>query len=155
MKISNVIRKCDIEYFSSHLFNEFEKIKLEENSCLYIFMDEGFVSLKEDKQIKDFRCRITTFNTGFNFKKCKYNRKVLANKRGFVILKEQKTGEINTEDYVQRILMELERYYILPEKFKIIVSGDGDGWIIQTTSFLGAKYVLDRFHFSKELKRAF
>ncbi|WP_338990958.1 hypothetical protein [Spiroplasma endosymbiont of Seladonia tumulorum] len=61
MTISNVIRKYDIEYFSSHLFNEFEKIKLEENSCLYIFMDEGFVSLKEEKQIKYFRCRITTY----------------------------------------------------------------------------------------------
>ncbi|WP_342256552.1 hypothetical protein [Spiroplasma endosymbiont of Poecilobothrus nobilitatus] len=93
-------------------------------------MDEGFITLKEEKQIKKFRCCITTFNTGFNLKECKYNRKTLANKRGFVILKEQKTGEINTEDYVQRILMELEKYYILPKKIKIVVGGNGDGWIM-------------------------
>ncbi|WP_342255784.1 UPF0236 family transposase-like protein [Spiroplasma endosymbiont of Poecilobothrus nobilitatus] len=51
--------------------------------------------------------------------------------------------------------MELEKYYILPKKIKIVVGGDGDGWIMETASYLEAKYVLDRFHFSKELKRAF
>lgn len=70
-------------------------------------------------------------------------------------LKEQKTGEINTQDYVQRILMELEKYYVLPEKIKLVVGGDGDPWIMETASILEAKYVLDRFPFVKELKNAF
>lgn len=63
--------------------------------------------------------------------------------------------EINTEYYVQKILMELEKYYILHEKIKIVVGGDAYSWIMETASFLGSKYVLDRFHFSKELKTAF
>ncbi|WHQ37197.1 UPF0236 family transposase-like protein [Spiroplasma sp. SV19] len=70
-------------------------------------------------------------------------------------MKEQKTGEINTQDYVQRILIELEKYYILPEKIKFIVGGDGDTWIMETASFLETTYVLDRFHFAKELKNSF
>ncbi|MFW4371443.1 MAG: hypothetical protein EHV01_005865 [Spiroplasma sp. hy2] len=47
-------------------------------------------------------------------------------------------------------------FFLFHQEFSTkLKGGDGDGWIIQTASFLGAKYVLDRFHFSKELKRGF
>ncbi|WP_338968943.1 Mbov_0401 family ICE element transposase-like protein [Spiroplasma endosymbiont of Lonchoptera lutea] len=151
--ISNILNKYDIaEYFQ--LAEKETKTSIDvKNKDLYIQLDETFLATSYHKVKQDQRIRLVTFHTGHKEKNYKNARRALENKRGhFLMLKVGK--RINTMDYRDLLIRELQKYYVNINYDRIIVCGDGDTWIREiANSFGNVRYILDGYHAIKKLKQ--
>ncbi len=151
--ISNILNKYDIvEYFQ--LAEKETKTRIDvKNKDLYIQLDEKFLATLDHKVKKDQIIRLVTFHTGYKEKNYKNARRELENKRGhFLMLKVGK--RINTMDYRDLLIKELQKHYVNINYDRIIVCGDGDAWIREiANSFGNFRYILDGYHTIKKLKQ--
>ncbi len=61
---------------------------------------------------------------------------------------------INTMDYHDLLIKELQKHYVNINYDRIIVCGDGDTWIREiANSFGNVRYILDGYHAIKKLKQ--
>ncbi|WP_215826481.1 UPF0236 family transposase-like protein [Spiroplasma endosymbiont of 'Nebria riversi'] len=61
---------------------------------------------------------------------------------------------INTMDYRDLLIKELQKHYVNINYDKIIVCGDGDAWIREIANIFGnVRYILDGYHAIKKLKQ--
>ncbi|WP_342262528.1 MULTISPECIES: Mbov_0401 family ICE element transposase-like protein [unclassified Spiroplasma] len=151
--ISNILNKYDIaEYFQ--LAEKETKTRIDvKNKDLYIQLDETFLATLDQKVKQDQRIRLVTFHTGHKEKNYKNARRELENKRGhFLMLKVGK--RINTMDYRDLLIKEVQKNYVNINYDRIIVCGDGDSWIREiANSFGNVRYILDGYHAIKKLKQ--
>ncbi|WP_339024476.1 Mbov_0401 family ICE element transposase-like protein [Spiroplasma endosymbiont of Agriotes lineatus] len=151
--ISNILNKYDIaEYFQ--LAEKETKTRIDvKNKDLYIQLDETFLATLDHKAKQDQRVRLVTFHAGHKEKNYKNARRELENKRGhFLMLKVGK--RINTMNYRDLLIKELQKHYVNINYDKIIVCGDGDTWIREiANSFGNVRYILDGYHAIKKLKQ--
>ncbi len=80
-------------------------------------------------------------------------RKKLKNKRTTFFIGKDK--RLPTEDLSKRLFKLGTLFYENFENAKLVVGGDGATWIKQLASFMGAKYILDRYHAVRELRKVF
>ncbi|WP_215825900.1 hypothetical protein [Spiroplasma endosymbiont of 'Nebria riversi'] len=61
---------------------------------------------------------------------------------------------INTTDYRDLLIRELQKYYMNVNYDKIIVCGEGTTWIREIANIFGnVRYILDGYHAIKKLKQ--
>ncbi|WP_283272691.1 CHC2 zinc finger domain-containing protein [Spiroplasma sp. SV19] len=88
----------------------------------------------------------------FWWKKSINNRKILKDKKLFMILNDK--GKNNLNHYDQKLYKFLNENYDLKDK-KIIILGDGASWIKSLASQFHCDIVLDEFHLKKYLHKCF
>ncbi|WP_339024818.1 hypothetical protein [Spiroplasma endosymbiont of Agriotes lineatus] len=61
---------------------------------------------------------------------------------------------INTMDYRDLLIRELQKHYVSINYDKMVVCGDGDAWIREiANSFDNVRYILDGYHAIKKLQQ--
>ncbi|WP_339021374.1 Mbov_0401 family ICE element transposase-like protein [Spiroplasma endosymbiont of Atherix ibis] len=138
------------------------KISLVDKQRVYIFVDDAFVNVDRFKNKykwrklkinKDTQIRVVSFCTGFDIKTIHKKRRKLKDKRTtFFIGKDEK---LTTEKLAIRIYELGCNFYDNFENAKLVVGGDGAIWIKELASFIGANYILDRFHAVREFRKLF
>ncbi len=150
--IWDVIKKANISLSTIHrVFNNLEvietipvKVKLEKNQPIFIAIDDGhrkFWNFKR-KGIKHSMRLITTYTDNINHK--------LQNKRVKAIIRPTKTA-IGVKKTAEFIKEHCQKFYENVEQAKIIICGDSVGWIKDVADYLGAEFVLDKFHLIRTL----
>ncbi len=150
--IWDVIKKANISLSTIHrVFNNLEvietipvKVKLEKNQPIFIAIDDGhrkFWNFKR-KGIKHSMRLITTYTDNINHK--------LQNKRVKAIIRPTKTA-IGVKKTAEFIKEHCQKFYENVEQAKIIICGDSAGWIKDVADYLGAEFVLDKFHLIRTL----
>lgn len=138
-----------------------KKVVLEDKQIVYIYTDDSFANTdrfkkkrwKKFKRNKDTQIRTVSFCTGYDEKTIHKKRRKLKNKRTtFFIGKEEK---LSTENLAIRLFELGSTFYENFENAKLVVGGDGATWIKELASFMGAKYILDRYHAVRELRKVF
>lgn len=151
MSISNVINSFDLKDFDRVTNYDIKKVPIK--NCLYIQLDDTFVSLRDNKKKKvKYRIRFVTMHTGYDESKSIKNRKVIANKRS--LFKLLKTGtKINTANFMDEVYEFANKFYENVKDATIIISGDSASWIQECSKFWpGSLYVYDKFHAFRKLK---
>ncbi|WP_339024775.1 Mbov_0401 family ICE element transposase-like protein [Spiroplasma endosymbiont of Agriotes lineatus] len=151
--ISNILNKYDIAEYFQLAEKETKNIVDIKNKNLYIQLDEKFLATLDQKVKQDQRIRLVTFHTRHKEKNYKNARRELENKRGYFLM--LKVGKrINTMDYRDLLIKELQKDYLNINYDRIIVCGDGDAWIREiVNSFGNVRYILDGYHTIKKLKQ--
>lgn len=145
MSISRIFKKMDI----NQLIYDLPKIKVPKRQIIYINADDTFVNVRLNNKIKQDKVRVVTFNLGLDNDK---KRHKLKNKKYFFLLNEDKK---ETEELANEIWNWGKKFFDGFENCFLVVGGDGAWWIKELASWLGAKYVLDKYHASKQLREAF
>ncbi|WP_338961714.1 MULTISPECIES: Mbov_0401 family ICE element transposase-like protein [unclassified Spiroplasma] len=135
----------------SRLFQEYQvnklnvpKIKLEPNQFIYISIDDGHRKFwKFKRNSGKYSMRLVLFCTD------NVNHK-LVNKRADVIIRPTKTA-IGVKKTAEFIKEQGNRFFENFDQTKIIICGDSAGWIKDVADYLGAQFVLDKFHLVKKL----
>lgn len=150
MTISRLFRKelKDMQYVKN-------KVNLLNGQNLYINTDDSFVNVVENGQIEKYRIRTVSFNTGISKIKTIYKyRNVLENKRITYLVSKQ--GEsISQEEFVNFVWNKALSFYENVNEANLILGGDGAPWIRESAMLLGATYVLDKFHFIRQVNSVF
>ncbi|WP_339041197.1 Mbov_0401 family ICE element transposase-like protein [Spiroplasma endosymbiont of Apeira syringaria] len=147
-----ICKKAGISVSSVHrVFKNFEiveanpiKVKLEKNQPIFVAIDDGhrkFWNFKR-KGIKHSMRLIVTYTDNINHK--------VQNKRVKAIIRPTKTkiGVKKTAEFVKE---HCQKFYENIEQAKIIICGDSAGWIKEVADYLGAQFVLDKFHLIRTL----
>ncbi|WP_342253306.1 UPF0236 family transposase-like protein [Spiroplasma endosymbiont of Zeiraphera isertana] len=74
----------------------------------------------------------------------------LVNKRADIIIRPTKTA-IGVKKTAEFIKEQGNRFFENFDQAKIIICGDSAGWIKEVADYLGANFVLDKFHLVKKL----
>ncbi|WP_339047938.1 Mbov_0401 family ICE element transposase-like protein [Spiroplasma endosymbiont of Colias croceus] len=120
------------------------KVKLEKNQPIFVAIDDGhrkFWNFKR-KGIKHSMRLIVTYTDNINHK--------VQNKRVKAIIRPTRTaiGVKKTAEFVKE---HCQKFYENVEQAKIIICGDSAGWIKDVADYLGAQFVLDKFHLIRTL----
>ncbi|WP_425381499.1 Mbov_0401 family ICE element transposase-like protein [Spiroplasma endosymbiont of Polydrusus pterygomalis] len=129
-----------------------EKIKVKDNEYIYINVDDCFVPVwNKNKKRKLQKIRSISYNTGK--KQISKNRNKLLNKKyNFMFNYKSNPRQDYFEDNptVESTWKGLIKYYDFYNP-KLVVAGDGAGWIKNLAKYLGAYYVFDKYHALKYL----
>ncbi|WP_425381705.1 Mbov_0401 family ICE element transposase-like protein [Spiroplasma endosymbiont of Polydrusus pterygomalis] len=150
--IWDIIKKANISLSTIHrVFKNLEvfeanpkKVKLETNQPIFVAIDDGhkkFWNFKR-KGTKHSMRLITTYTDNINHK--------VQNKRVKAIIRPTRTaiGVKNTAEFIKE---HCQKFYENIEQAKIIICGDSAGWIKDVADYLGAEFVLDKFHLIRTL----
>ncbi|WP_323754991.1 Mbov_0401 family ICE element transposase-like protein [Spiroplasma poulsonii] len=148
--IARLINKLDLnlENASNNFSNKTS------SKYIYIVLDDTFLSLKEKNKKKKFRIRTAFFHQGHMPEDERVGNSILLNKRAYCKLLRTATN-INTLEYSEELFKEMSKYYNITPDTQFIVCGDGADWIKNTSHFLNAKYVLDKFHAIRKIGTVF
>ncbi|KAF0850237.1 MAG: hypothetical protein EIB84_03410 [Spiroplasma poulsonii] len=148
--ISNIVKKYNIKELINESFNLQYKIPdISKYKYIYILTDDTWEDLLVNKQSNECRYRLVTFHIG------KDARGRLLNKRQFY-WSVPKGAKINTKKFVREVARQLLKFYGATYKEKeLFLCGDGAGWIKITAQELKSNYVLDYFHLSQYIHKAF
>ncbi|WP_338970903.1 Mbov_0401 family ICE element transposase-like protein [Spiroplasma endosymbiont of Labia minor] len=158
MTISRIFKSIKNDYKRNSVT---KKIILKDKQIVYIFTDDSFVNVvkfnREKRRLykskKDTQIRSISFSTGFEPKTINKKRRKLQNKRvSFLIGKDEK---LNREELALWVREQGNIFYENFDNAQLIIGGDGAQWIKNLAYELGGKYILDRFHAVRELKRVF
>lgn len=140
MSVLNVLRRTEP---ISNMAVETPDRKDRTPEILYIEADEDHVSLQSGSSTIS---KIAYVHEGR--KQVYKNRFELINKRYFTALSDNESLWLDIADY-------LEQTYDMDKVKTVFISGDGASWIKEGTSWIDkGKYVMDRFHFQKAIRRA-
>jgi len=146
MKEANLNRMSICRIFKKYevTIQNITKIKLEPNQPIYINIDDAHRKFWEyPRKSNKFSMRLVVF--------CTDNiNHTLINKRVSVIIRPTKTV-LGAKKTVEFILEQGNKFFENFEQAKIIVCGDSAGWIKKVADYLGAKFILDKFHLIKVL----
>ncbi|AGM25471.1 Mbov_0401 family ICE element transposase-like protein [Spiroplasma chrysopicola] len=158
MTISNINRSINLQEYNNFCAN-FDKKKIKfKGKYLYVGVDDTYTNIfnynkkSRKKEISKSTIRMAYAHTGFDKEKSINNRRVLKNKKLFMILKDN--WEQNLNNYHQKLYKFLNENYELKDK-KVVILGDGATWIKTTASQLHGDIVLDEFHLKKYLHKCF
>lgn len=127
--ISNIISRTKINSLQDVMATtKIPKVKIEK--CLYINVDDTFLTLKVKNQKKKFRIRVVLFDTGYDAVKSTNKKKVLKNVRFFAYLVRQ-NSTIETQDFMNKVYDLANSFYTNIDNVNVIISGDGAPWIRQ------------------------
>ncbi|WP_339046408.1 Mbov_0401 family ICE element transposase-like protein [Spiroplasma endosymbiont of Colias croceus] len=115
------------------------KVKLEKNQPIFVAIDDGHRKFWDFKRkgTKYSMRLIVTYTDNINHK--------VQNKRVKAIIRKTRTpiGVKKTAEFVKD---HCQKFYENIEQAKIIICGDSAGWIKEVADYLGAQFVLDKFH---------
>lgn len=150
--ISNIIKLSDFQDSFNQINENIVRVKIPK--YLYVNLDETFIRLRKDNEMKKYRIRLVTFHTGYD-ESSTDERKVLANKRVYYELLPI-SKKINTFEFMLTLEKVARKFYSNIDEAKIIIGGDGAAWIRETSNYwVNSQYVLDKFHAIRYLKQIF
>lgn len=146
--ISNILkRNSNFSFKNSNLINQ----KFENDLPIYVDIDDCWTTARYKKKKRWVRVRVAVAYQG----KIKDNkRNKLINKK--VFLKTFLKGRsCNTYEYSLWLQNKLKENYENIENKKLIICGDGANWISDISNFLGAEFILDKFHLFQKIYACF
>lgn len=147
--ISNIFKNIKVKEILPQ-----EKIKVKDNEYIYINVDDCFVPVwNKNKKRKLQKIRSISYNTGK--KQISKNRNKLLNKKYNFMFNYKFTHDFyQNNPTVESTWKGLIKYYDFYNP-KLVVAGDGAGWIKNLAKYLGAYYVFDKYHAISYLKKAY
>lgn len=151
--ISNIIDRAKINSFTTSMLDQTKKVAIDK--CLYINVDDTFLTFREKKQKKKYRIRAVLFHTGYDWKKSTKNKKVLKNKRIYFFLLKQ-NSKMNTAEFMADVYSLAKDFYLNVDQAKVIIAGDGAPWIRECNKYWpGSIYILDKFHAIRKIRNVY
>lgn len=151
--ISNIIDRAKINSFTTSMLDKTKRVVIDR--CLYINVDDTFLTFREKKQKKKYRIRVVLFHTSYDWKKSTKTKKVLLNRRIYFFLLKQ-NSKINTAEFMEDVYSLAKDFYLNVDQAKVIIAGDGAPWIRECQKYWpGSIYVLDKFHAIRKIRNVY
>ncbi|WP_342274909.1 Mbov_0401 family ICE element transposase-like protein [Spiroplasma endosymbiont of Cantharis lateralis] len=148
--VSNILQSINSQDLAKHIENN-NKVIESDNDIVYIDIDDCWSTIRNKYKKEEIRIRVAVAYETRERNNKKYE---LKNKRAFVKT-FSKGKKCDTHDYSKYLLQMLETNYGDLSKKQIILCGDGANWIKEIADYIGAEYILDKFHLFQKIYRCF
>ncbi|AUB31995.1 Mbov_0401 family ICE element transposase-like protein [Spiroplasma floricola] len=152
IKKSNITKRTISNILKRNAEFNFKKLDLTKDEFkndlpVYVDIDDCWTTVRFKNKKRWIRVRVAVAYQG-KIKEGKRNK--LINKK--VFLKTfLKGNSCNTYDYSCWLQQEIEKNYGTLTNKKFVICGDGANWILEIANFLGAEFVLDKFHLFQKI----